>query len=195
MVDCDEKPTASGWDEWIEIASRYDPELSWLSTLLVRTGGGGTHLYYRWPAGVQASQSGLAPHVDIRSNGGVCGGYVLAAGSVTTKGSYRVEEDTAIADAPPWLVELCRERPRPPRLDSGYTQPAVLSFAGLQTLVATAVEHNRNQALLYAARCMCTDGADIDTAIATLAPHYTAGPEREAIDTIRSAYRLQSLKG
>lgn len=194
VVDCDMKPPDDGWQEWCEIAGRFDPEWFLAPTFLVRTGGGGAHLYYRWPGHVQASQAGLAPHVDIRSNGGNCGGYVLGPGSVTAKGPYVIEEDEPIASVPAWLLELCRERPRPPRVASGYSQPAALSFAGLQTAVAVASEGNRNQALLWAARSMCEDGADLDTILNTLLPH-TPLPEREASDTIRSAFRLQTSKG
>lgn len=198
VVDCDFKEGEyEGWDEWVDIASRHDPALSWTQTLIVRTGGGGSHLYYRWPSGVQASQSGLSDHVDIRSNGGTKGGYVLAPGSVTSKGPYSIEDDLPIAPAPPWLVELCRERPRPKFERPRFAQPGrITSYTGLERAVATAVEGDRNQCLVWAARSMCEDGADVEEAVSLLVPAaMTAGlPRREAEATVRSGYRVQQGK-
>lgn len=196
VVDCDVSASADGYLEWVDLACQYDPEWYDPPTLTVRTGGGGLHLFYRWPSHVQASQSGISAHVDIRSNGGEKGGYVLAAGSITSKGAYAVEDDYPIATAPPWLVELCRERPRQVRQALKFAQPGALSFSGLQTAVATAAEGNRNNVLLWAARSMVEDGADEQTIIDTLLdPAMGAGlAERDVRATIRSAYRLQSGK-
>ena len=83
-------------------------------TRLVRTGGGGAHLYFKWPA-VESSQSkfsdhvdvrssggtcGFSDHVDVRSSGGTCGGFVLGEGSITTKGPYTLEEDEPLPTPP-----------------------------------------------------------------------------------------------
>lgn len=197
VVDCDLKPDGDGWQEFSSLASTYDPEWFLYYTLTVRTGGGGAHLYYRWPGHVQASQAGLCPHVDIRSNGGQCGGYVLAAGSVTSKGSYAIEEDEPIADAPAWLVELVREKPRPVAPRMRFGQPGAISYAGLVTAVATAMEGDRSNCLLWATRSMTSDGADLDAIMATLLSPATGNglTEREASDTIRSGFRLQTMKG
>jgi Bifunctional DNA primase/polymerase, N-terminal len=197
VVDCDLKPGHDGFLEWSSLAAQYDAEWFMRYTLTVRTGGGGCHMFYRWPEGVQASQSGLSAHVDIRSNGGDKGGYVLGAGSQTSKGSYQIEEDEPIANAPDWLIELCRDKPRPKPVKAPFSQPSSLNFTGLQTAVGTAAEGNRNAVLFWSARSMVTDGADIQTAIDLLVPSATGNglDEAEANATIRSAYRLQSSKG
>jgi hypothetical protein len=200
VVDCDVKPDGDGYMEWLEKADKLSggaPVWETQETLQVTTGGGGLHVYYQWPPGVQASQAGLDKHVDIRSNGGERGGYVLGAGSITDKGTYAVEYDPGyIKAAPGWLIEWCREKPRPAPLRSPIEQPAALSFAGLQTAVQTAVEGNRNAMLFYAARAMYTDGADYSKALELLIPAAVDNglTEREATDTIRSGYRLQRLK-
>lgn len=205
VVDCDYKTDEyDGLGEWMRLYERYDPAGYWDmdDTYQVETGGGGTHYYYRWPAGVQASQSGVSEHVDIRSNGGQKGGYVLGAGSVTTKGAYRTANELygadcsitdRVSDAPPWLVELCRDRPKPKPVRSTYHQPAVLSFSGLVTAVQASAEGNRNAVLLWAARSACEEGAELDEALSLLgdAAQSSGLTEREAHDTIRSAYRLQ----
>jgi Bifunctional DNA primase/polymerase, N-terminal len=198
VVDCDVKVGEyDGVQEWFALVERYDPYNYFQDDLThqVITGGGGVHLYYRWPSDVQASQSGLSAHVDIRSNGGQKGGYVLGAGSVTTKGTYRSEGLFHYPDqAPPWLVELCRDRPKPKPVRSGYQQPAHTgSFSGLVTAVSSASEGNRNNVLLWAARSMCEDGATLDEALDLLvaASESNGLSSRETSDTIRSAYRLQ----
>ena len=196
VIDCDTK-TGNGFDEWHEIASGFDPYWYCSPLYVVRTGSGGCHIYYRWPEHVQASQSGLSANVDIRSNGGERGGYVLGPGSVTAKGPYLVEEGDAPPPAPPWLVELCRERPRVQQPRSRYERPAPVSFAGLVASVATAHEGNRNQALLWAARSMTQDGADLQACLDALAPAATSNglTYREAEATITSGHRIQSSKG
>lgn len=73
-------------------------------TLTAATPGGGTHHYYRLPAGhsgVPNSVESLGRGLDIRS----AGGYVVAPGSTTDGGSYRwLDADVDVADAPEWLV-------------------------------------------------------------------------------------------
>lgn len=62
----------------------------------------GVHLYYEWPGfPVKNSAGQLAPHVDIRGDGG----FVVAAGSKHRSGAmYEVIADGPIAKAPPWLL-------------------------------------------------------------------------------------------
>jgi len=76
-----------------------------LNTYRVATGGG-EHLYYNFPhgSGIKNSQSRIAPHIDIRSNG-----YVIAPPSVHQNGSqYRVVSDVPLLDFPKaWIKKLC----------------------------------------------------------------------------------------
>lgn len=72
-------------------------------TYTVRTPSGGLHLYYR--AGddecpISSSVKRLHPAVDVRASGG----YVVAGGSRTDAGSYRVECPVDVAVAPEPLV-------------------------------------------------------------------------------------------
>lgn len=187
VIDCDIKDGYDGWDEWAAVANEADP--TWLTkpTRIVRTGGGGAHIYFKWPAFVKSSQSKFSDHVDVRSSAGKCGGFVLGEGSVTTKGPYILEEDEPIADAPPWLVTRCRVRPKPTR---PYQQPAAGALGGLQRAVAEASEGKRNDVLYWAACSAREDGRGESEALAALVPsaELSGLSEREAVSTIRSAF-------
>lgn len=172
-------------------------------TYSVRTGSGGLHLYYRWPDDVQSTQDSIVKGLlDVRGNGGERGGYVLGAGSATAAGSYEVVRDVQIRPAPPWLVELCRERPpvrtANARRSGPFRRPANPNFNGLRRQVATALEGNRSNALYWAARAMCNDGATQEECEALLVDAYLEaggdGGERQARQSIASAYRAQQRK-
>lgn len=196
-------PLVDGETLYDAVAQRYagvEGVREAFDTYSVATGSGGLHLYYRWPADVQSTQDSIVKGVlDVRGNGGERGGYVLGEGSQTSSGPYVRRSDRPIRQAPPWLVALCRERKRtvdPVR--SQFHRPRNPNFGGLVEQVRTAYEGNRNNALLWAARAMCADGASEEEAIGLLVPPYLEnggdGGERQAHQTIRSAFRLQSRK-
>lgn len=183
-----------------QVAERYggDPVRD-LLTFSVETGSGGLHLYYRWPADVQSTQDSVVKGVlDVRGNGGDKGGYVLGPGSVTASGEYGRWKPQPVLDAPPWLVSLCQHREPPKAPKSPYRQPRSMAFHGLVDSVRNAFEGNRNNALLWAARSMCEDGATEEECCDLLVPaaieNGLDGGERQARQTIKSAYRLQVRK-
>lgn len=191
-------PLVDGADVLREMCERFgDSYDRLLQTYRVCTGSMGLHVYLRWPEGVHASQASPVPGlVDVRGNGGMQGGYVLGAGSETSKGLYVEENQLPIADAPDWLVELCRERPKAAKVKPLFAQAGGGGYSGLRDAVRLAQEGNRNNCLLWAARSMCEDGATEEEAYDLLVPAgMEAGQtERECRDTIRSAYRLQGSK-
>lgn len=172
-----------------------------LDTYAVRTGSGGLHLYYQWPPwwGQQSQASPVKGVVDVRGNGGQYGGYVLAEGSVTSAGQYEcISPESGPQIAPQWIRELVTPRPKvqTPRRVSGIQQPSAISWSGLVDSVRKAGEGNRNNALLWAARAMCSDGASESDCMDTLGPAaQDAGlPYFEVERTIQSAYRIQRQK-
>jgi len=186
-------PLVDGSDVLREMCRRYGDDYERFErTYRVCTASLGLHLLYAWPEDVQASQTSPVPGLlDVRTNGGDKGGYVLAAGSQTVKGTYVVEADLPVAPAPPWLVELCREKPRPKPIKSHYSQPGGGGYNGLADKVRLCPEGNRSHVLYWAACAMDDDGADIEEALKILVP---AAEEcglfdREAEATIKSAYR------
>lgn len=72
-------------------------------TLVVQTGSGGYHYYFTGPSGVVIpnSQGKVAPHVDIRGEGG----QVVGPMAQTDKGAYLVIHSAPVAAMPKWLVD------------------------------------------------------------------------------------------
>lgn len=87
---------------------------------MVRTGSGGSHRFFRLPAGVEVRNSvrDLGPGLDVRGEGG----YVVAPPSIhPTGGRYlwtrAPRQGEPLPEAPAWIVERVRKReaPKPQR--------------------------------------------------------------------------------
>lgn len=217
-------PVVDGHDVLEVICQQHDGDWGELNdTYQVTTSRFGRHLHFRWPAGLLASQASIVKGlVDIRCNGGTQGGYILAAGSVVMRGAsmyegdrytgyvadrctevvpgpYVTENDLPVREAPRWLIELCRERPRPTQPRPLFAQPRRGgSIGGLVETVRNAPDGDLNSALFWAARAACSDGIPIETAVDELGAAYVdahgRGGHRQAEASIRSAYRNQSRK-
>jgi hypothetical protein len=89
-------------------------------TYRVQTGGGGEHIYFRYPGEkVGCSANKLAPGLDVRGDGG----YVVGPPS-RTAGPYTVLDRSALADTPPALLERLRGPHRAPDKGTGKGAPA-----------------------------------------------------------------------
>ena len=75
-------------------------------TARTRTGGGGVHVFFGYPAAeeVRNSAGKLGPGLDVRGEGG----YVIVPPS-RTRGAYEWLDRTPLAQ-PSWLLECLRER-------------------------------------------------------------------------------------
>jgi len=77
-------------------------------TLTVRTGGGGMHVYLKYPPGeaceVRNSAGRVGAGLDVRGEGG----YAVAPPSRTDKGPYAFLDRFPRADPPEWLLEAAR---------------------------------------------------------------------------------------
>lgn len=186
------------WDEMTyKLGGGYGSVTQARSTYAVRTGSGGTHLYYQWPAhwGPTSQASPVKGLVDVRGNGGQWGGYVLAEGSVTEFGRYEVVDNRQPGIPPEWIRKLVTprsvvKRPQAPR------SPGLFTWGGLAQTVRNAGEGNRNNSLLWAARSMYSDGASEQECKDALGPAaQDAGLGWAEIErTIESAYRVQRQK-
>ncbi len=75
-------------------------------TCVQKTPSGGFHLIYKTKTAVKQGSHVLGPGVDIRSRGG----YIVGAGSKVPKGVYTID-DTPVASAPRWVIDLCNKSP------------------------------------------------------------------------------------
>ena len=73
-------------------------------TRMAESPSGSVHYYFKWPTNrtILNSTSKIAPGVDVRGEGGM----VVAPPSVRSDGAYRWLNETPIADAPEWLIDL-----------------------------------------------------------------------------------------
>jgi hypothetical protein len=71
-------------------------------TMSVTTPRGGQHFFFRHPTmEVRCSVGTIAPAIDVRADGG----YVIVPPSRTAEGrTYKVDEECAPAEMPPWLL-------------------------------------------------------------------------------------------
>lgn len=204
IVDCDTPKTDSvqdhGEDQYRRLVESQGHD--WTETrdtYIVETPSKGVHYYYLWPGAVKASQRSLDTLLDVRTNGGDKGGYVVGAGSVTPSGPYNVPDGvpSPVQDAPAWLVELVRAKEPKRRLDEplgGRRGNRLDSFFdeyhGLRNAVLTAAEGNRNETLNWAAHQMAKDGCTEDKILAELYSPARANflEETEVRRTIHSAW-------
>ena len=83
--------------------------------VLARSGSGGLHYYLKLPPNIEVKTdirgNRLGPGLDVKTNG-----YVLVPPSTTDKGDYSWVRGrlgtTPLVDAPGWLIERLRERPK-----------------------------------------------------------------------------------
>lgn len=128
-------------------------------TWTVTTPSGGTHLYFRQPAGLAlrstrgTDRAGLGGLIDTRG----WGGYVVVPGSTLPDGAYELVDDREPAELPGWLVHRLSVRastvisaPRQMAAGAvnGYVRAAI---DGEATRVRTAVSGRHNKAQMVAA--------------------------------------------
>nr|WP_055506809.1 bifunctional DNA primase/polymerase [Nonomuraea pusilla] len=129
-----------------------------LETFTVRTGRGGTHLYFAAPSDVVLGNTAgrLGWKIDTRARGG----YVVGPGSVASHGTYEVLHAPNPAPLPTWLTERLTT-PAVPKADTftgavpaAYADVSAYTLAALRGEVETvlsAATGSRNNTLNAAA--------------------------------------------
>jgi hypothetical protein len=172
-------------------------------TYIVDTPSGGCHLYFS-AAGdgrVRNSAGVIAPHIDVRADGG----YVVGAGSRVGGRAYTDRGPQAAAPLPPWLAHLIKESREPPAgpAGSGNTRPpltdreqgrayAMAALRAETERVASARPGTRNDTLNRAAFSLgqlvaagLLPPLPVITSLIDAA-RYAGLPEEEAVRTVRS---------
>ncbi|MFJ8554077.1 bifunctional DNA primase/polymerase [Streptomyces sp. NPDC093676] len=126
-------------------------------TYRTRTPSGGGHLYFTAPSGVRLTNTAgtVADSVDTRA----WGGYVVAAGSITTAGRYEALYDRLAAPLPEWLHTILKPAPKtsqgPSEALAGQSRRyADVALTQETRNVATAQHGRREAALFRAARAL-----------------------------------------
>jgi hypothetical protein len=87
----------------------------WLETLTFKTGSGGFHFVFQYPASqvLRNSAGEVGPGVDTRG----AGGYIVLPPSIHASGNlYEMFRVVPVVPAPEWLLEVFRPKPQPARL-------------------------------------------------------------------------------
>ncbi|GAB2761796.1 bifunctional DNA primase/polymerase [Nocardioides salsibiostraticola] len=198
VVDVDVHPIGTGFPAF-ERARRAGLVEGW--AWLVRTPSGGVHAYFpREADSQQRSWQSSGQHIDFRGDGGY---IVLPPSRITgNDGVSRPYRQIAVAEhhqsGPVDAAELrgFLDPPRPMRPPTGM--PAIGSRPdNLAAWVAARPEGGRNGGLFWAACRMAEEGHALNAASSVLGDAACAAglPEREALTTIRSAYRIRARLG
>lgn len=173
-------------------------------TLCARTGGGGCHLYFKVDVGTEGLKD--CPNVagfigvDLKANG-----YVVAPPSIHASGnSYSWTNETPIADAPDWLIDLACGGKRiksattssggsvseGSRNDTIFRMACGLRARGLSldAILAAALAENET-------RCVPPMGADEVEGIVHSAMRYEPGSEHAESDLGNARRLVDGLGG
>jgi putative DNA primase/helicase len=173
----------------IDVDPQHGGDLSWrklvqehgeVDTVSVKTGNGGTHLYFKYPDGIEVgNRSGLGGRgIDVRGNNG----QVVAPYSIHPNGIMYTwmhsPDEYDIIDAPDWLLDL---------LEVG-------TDAEFTPVGAKMEKGNRNNSIYHAALALARQGTMRDFAIIVVRKWieeqgYHDIPEVELLATIDSAYK------
>jgi hypothetical protein len=170
-------------------------------TYTVRTGSGGTHLYFTAPDGPELRNTvgKLGWKVDTRA----VGGYVVAPGSVVNQRPYTAVYGTEAASLPGWLADLLKPAPLPPQRPVTVALTATdrrgkwlhAAVQGELSRVTTSGPDQHNNALYLASVALgqLVAGGELTEAEVTgwlaEAARQVGQGEREALRTIASGLR------
>lgn len=119
VIDLDVKPDANGVKEFEELCAEHGVEdfLLQFDTLIVRTPGGGFHLYFEapFPCGLA---NDFAKGIDVRG----ATGYVVGPGSADSRGEWELINDAEIAPLPDFLADYIRP---PGHKDPNHDVPVI----------------------------------------------------------------------
>jgi Bifunctional DNA primase/polymerase, N-terminal/AAA domain len=107
LIVLDIDPRHDGDKSLAKLEKKYGPlPVTWM----VRSGGGGWHLYFLLPEGVHCPSREIAPGLDVKADGGM----IIAPGSLHQSGQRYELAESAIppVPCPDWLLKLAQEKPQ-----------------------------------------------------------------------------------
>ena len=152
--------------------AKLEQEHEILITLEALTGGGGRHLVFKYPIRKITNRANVVPGVDVRGDNG----YIVASPSNHISGGvYSWKDNTEIADAPTWLLDLIA----PIKVETA-TVTAIATrmptVATADTVIAFEGGSHRNiqRAMAYANKCNGAASGDRNANAFNLAGHLWA---------------------
>jgi len=147
----------NGIASWTALTAKYTalPE-----TYSVKTPQGGFHLYFKVPEAIKVinSVSKLCKGVDTRA----IGGYVVAQGSKSSKGSYSLINDSPISMLSKWLSDILIKKPNiktKPLMISAPPDKKSDTYSAIQYLhsIAPAIQGDGGDLHTYKVACVLRD--------------------------------------
>jgi len=166
-----------------------------VDTYTVRTGRGGTHLYFRHPEDgpeLRNTAGALGQLIDTRAHGG----YVVAAGSTVAGNLYLATDPREVEPLPGWLADALRPTPMPAQRPVVVELPTDRRGAYVRAAidaevrrVAEAPEGRRNRSLYIAAVALgqLVAGGELSTVEAeAVLEHAGVGVGLRYLETVRT---------
>ena len=144
-------------------------------TRVVQTQSGGYHYYFKHVPGVRNSAGKIAPGIDIRAEGG----YIIAPPSHGYS-FIACSEETLVADAPEWLVQLAAPKPVP--------VPEIVITDERQYPVGDGIERARKYLAKMPAAVSGSGGHAATYAAAVAMVHWFELSESDALGLMLSDY-------
>jgi hypothetical protein len=166
-------------------------------TPTVLTGGGGRHVYFRFPGRHLKNRSGVLPGIDLKC----CGGSVVAPPSVHVSGEhYRWADglgpNVVCAEMPDWLLALLSERQRVRSVhverSNGYAAAALADEVETVALATVGTRHDILNTAAFKLGGLVAGGELVESEVEralTDAALATGLDEREIERTIRAGIR------
>lgn len=153
VVDLDRKPGVDGFKSMHELLHEHGASMEdFTDTVIVATPSGGCHIYLNWPSGggIKNSSGELGEGIDIRGAGGLVHAPGHDAYQIVPRNGVRHVD---VMDAPGWLVELARVKPKRAAATENEPNggPGSLPVQRTLDLLGAAPRGTRNNALNTAA--------------------------------------------
>lgn len=111
VIDLDMHHDLDGPGVLLQLATAARAQSSLVTYTVATPSGAGRHLYFQPPDGLRLPNTAalIGAGIDTRGHGG----YIVAAGSRTPVGDYRVLTASPVAELPSWLLKLLAPPPPP----------------------------------------------------------------------------------